>query len=150
MELALMLIQSHVANGNYEVLSVLPHLLKSFLKYDNRSVFSQEVLNTLNYIWYPVNNAKSDKLILLKKQFLEFNIGTLLLLAFSFFLDLCAHTFLVAQIDKYLKMKTNRKPLKPWLLKLLFLIPKDEWYVVFDCIHLALFTPHYHYCYCHY
>lgn len=70
-----MLLQSHVANGNYEVMTVLPHLLNAFLKFDNRSVFSQEVLNTLNYIWNPANNSKSEKLITLKKQFAEFNIG---------------------------------------------------------------------------
>lgn len=72
-----MIVQSHVANGNYEILSlVFVNLMDSLFAYENRCVFHLEVLNTLTYLWFPKNNISSERLPMLKRKFVEYNIGT--------------------------------------------------------------------------
>jgi hypothetical protein len=76
--LALMIIQSHVANGNYEILAlVFANLMDSLFSFENRCIFHLEVLNTLTYIWFPKNNISSERLPLLKRKFADYNISTI-------------------------------------------------------------------------
>lgn len=71
-----MMIQSHVANGNYEILqTVFPYIFEAMFKYENRTVFCQEALTTINYIWNPKNNGTSERIPVIKQMFKELNIG---------------------------------------------------------------------------
>lgn len=121
---ALMIVQSHVANGNYEILSlVFVNLMDSLFAYENRCVFHLEVLNTLTYLWFPKNNISSERLPMLKRKFVEYNI--------------------VEKIEGYINNPTNKlQPLKPYFLKLLQMIPRDDWTPDFERTIKALqFTP---------